>query len=104
MSMTWRVRFAALLIFGAAGPEAITATTDAWTSDRKIAQAQNPTVGPAPPGPHCEWLPREEQLPAGGQCGFNDLSAPNPGIFDCGVRAESGRCVRYCVFKRCAGP
>jgi hypothetical protein len=64
---------------------------------------QHPTIGPATPGPRCEWLPREEEL-AAIQCGYSDAGIPSPGIFDCGVRSEGGRCVRYCAFKRCNEP
>ena len=66
-----------------------------------VAQQQRPSIGPAPKGPRCEWLPREEYRPAAGLCGFNDISVPNQGIFDCGVRSNGTSCVPHCVFKRC---
>ena len=64
-----------------------------------VAQPESgPTIGPAPSGRQCEWLPREETKPDAGRCGFNDISLPNPAIYDCG---KSSTCEDICVFKRC---
>jgi hypothetical protein len=64
-------------------------------------QPNGPTIGAAPPGPHCPWEPVQQSLPAGGQCGFNDAGAPNPGIFQCGLVSNGNACVNHCVFVRC---
>jgi hypothetical protein len=67
---------------------------------------QDPT-GPAIEnnrGPACPWNPIQQSLPAGGQCGFNDAGAPNPGIFNCGQVSNGNACVEKCVFVRCQEP
>jgi hypothetical protein len=64
------------------------------------------SIGPASAGPVCEWQPTHQQsLPAGGQCGFNDVGAPNPGIYECGMVRDGNACVEKCaVFTRCQNP
>jgi hypothetical protein len=61
----------------------------------------NPSIRAAPPGPTCEWTPVQVSKPAGGQCGFNDIGAPNPGIFECGLVSKENVCTDHCVFIRC---
>jgi hypothetical protein len=58
------------------------------------------TIGPAPGGQACPWIPIEETQPAP-QCGFNDLGVPILGIFQCG---QNDMCQRVCNFSRCDSP
>ncbi len=60
-----------------------------------------PTIYPAPTGPTCDWRPTQVSKAAGGQCGFNDVGAPNPGIFECGMVSKGNACVEHCVFVKC---
>jgi hypothetical protein len=62
-----------------------------------------PTIRPQE-GPMCAWAPSTVSKAAGGQCGFNDAGAPNPGIFQCGMVSNGQACVEQCVFVRCQNP
>lgn len=47
----------------------------------------------------CNWAPQRFIMPAnGGDCGFNDVGLPNPGLFDCG---QNDRCQSVCNFVAC---
>lgn len=59
------------------------------------------TIGPAPSGPSCAWIPHDELKPDAGNCGFNDLSVPIAADYQCG---KDSQCNDICRFDHCAGP
>jgi hypothetical protein len=59
-----------------------------------------PSIRTAPPGPICEWKPRQTILPTA-QCGFNSIGAAKSGVFDCGKVSNGTTCIDSCQFKRC---
>jgi hypothetical protein len=71
------------------------------SADDPQATNDEPVIGPAPSGPHCDWIPIQEPRPAGGQCGFNKFGAPKPGIFECGLVSNGKQCMEQCFFVKC---
>jgi hypothetical protein len=59
------------------------------------------TIGPAPAGPSCEWVPTPQLKLAPTECGFNDSGLPNSGVFQCG---QDRSCQPKCVFDHCNEP
>lgn len=66
---------------------------------RSSAMAEEgPSIGPAPDGPLCPWIPVEESRLDALHCGFNDLSVPNTAKYECGKDLS---CNNICQFKNC---
>lgn len=83
---------------------AVLAIAQQFLADPPISGGDDnrPQLKPQPV--QCEWAPVERQLPDQADCGMNDLSGANPGLFECGSVSDGVRCVEKCVFKRCMGP
>jgi hypothetical protein len=74
--------------------------TQEASAPRYVTQAQSGPTMREDRGPMCAWVPvrRVMQTP---QCGYNDFSIPNPGVFDCGLVRQGNACVQRCFFVRC---
>jgi hypothetical protein len=72
--------------------------------DEPAPKPKEPPELKAVDGPNCQWSGAELLRPAGPQCGWNESSAPNAGIFQCGLVAEKGKCVNRCLFIKCHDP
>jgi hypothetical protein len=72
-----------------------------WSPTYNRCISDYPLITPGPRGPTCEWNPVDEYLPAGVECGFNDIGLPVAGVFSCGKTLS---CERRCDFKQCREP
>ena len=68
------------------------------SSPQKALSQDNDTIGPSSGGHKCEWSPHKEAKPDGLNCGFNDLSVPKTGVYECG---KGDDCQDTCVFESC---
>src|SRR4051812_34122324 len=98
MNRTSGISLAAIMILALAlligfGSSYLVAQVDPQRSD-------GPTIGPAPPGPFCPWVPHVVLMPAPVQCGLTE-AGPKPGHFECG---KNSACQDICIFKECYDP
>jgi hypothetical protein len=78
-----------------------------WAADGDQAPSATPppsTIRPAPSGPQCEYIEHKVYRPAAEYCGFNKVSAPELGEFECGLVSNGVSCTEQCTFIRCHEP
>lgn len=82
-------------------PMELRAADESRTAQTRPDTSNTTVIGPASPGPRCEWIESTEyrRTPA---CGFDKFSLPKFGVYRCGPVSNGTKCEPKCFFKECS--